>query len=111
MGVREGWGKLGDSVWYKYTTMCKIAGGNLLYSTGSSAPCSVVQQKLTQCCKAIISQFFFKVAKMFSLCFAPYITLLLFMCMDISMCRLQSHVDSLLDSRHKYVMIQMFHSM
>ena len=58
MGVREGWGKLGDSVWYKYTTMCEIAGGSLLYSTRSSAPYSIVQQKLTQHCKAIIFQFF-----------------------------------------------------
>ena len=47
-GERKGWGELKEEHWYIYThqpSVKLIASGKLLYSTGSSAQCSVITQR------------------------------------------------------------------
>ena len=39
---KRGWDELGNSIWHKYTTRCKMASRTLGYGIGSSARCSVM---------------------------------------------------------------------
>ena len=41
---RGGWDELSRRQWCEYTSMCKIASGHLLHSSGSSAWCSVMTE-------------------------------------------------------------------